>query len=480
MAVLQFQRDRFSHHQDLYQFLIRCKQSVSVRNPRCVASISRAIDAVDLLAVLEAVVKPHQRHFYFEKSAQEESVLAFESALQFESDGANRFADAKHFVQSTLNRSEQTGDLDAAFSGIHFFCNFSFFDCTVSDATFPAATVFLPRWQVSRTTTRSTGASQISKGVFVANFVVDQEFDPKGAIDEFQQMLQKIQSIKYEVIQLAVNPTQPFFKQQFVSQPNHYQKSVASALKLIQSKRFNKIVLADALDVVSPLPFKIVQSLKNLRSRYSNCYVFSSSNGSATFIGASPERLVSIHNQRLLTEALAGSAPRGKTRAEDARLAATLLNSDKEKHEHQVVIDSIAQHLKNLGLTPQFSPPRLLQLPNIQHLQTPIRATVTPSVHLLDAVAELHPTPAVAGAPRGFACAEIRTFEPFERSLYAAPIGWIDPNGNGEFAVGIRSAILQGNRARLFAGAGIVAGSNPDREFAEVHLKLQALLTALA
>lgn len=471
MAVLQFQRDRFSHYQDLYQFLIQCKQSVSARNPRCVASISQAIEAVDLLAVLETVVQPHQRHFYFEKSGEEDSVLAFESALQFETDGANRFGDVKNFVRSTLNQSQQIGDLDKTFSGIHFFCNFSFFDCTVANATFPAATIFLPRWQVSRSATQST---------VTANFVIDENFDPKGAIDDFQQMLQKIRSIKYEVIHLAVNSSQPFFKQQFVSQPHQFQKSVASALKLIQSKRFNKIVLADALDVVSPLPFKIVQSLKNLRSRYANCYVFSSSNGAATFIGASPERLVSIHNGRLLTEALAGSAPRGKTRAEDARLAAALLNSAKEKHEHQVVIDSIAQHLKNLGLTPQFSPARLLQLPNIQHLQTPIRAAVTPTVHLLDAVAELHPTPAVAGAPRQFACEEIRTFEPFERSLYAAPIGWIDQHGNGEFAVGIRSAILQGNRARLFAGAGIVAGSNPDREFAEVHLKLQALLTALA
>lgn len=471
MAVLQFQRDRFSHYQDLYQFLIQCKQSVSVRKGRCVASISRTIEAVDLLAVLETVVQPHQRHFYFEKSAEEESVLAFETLLQFESEGTDRFNDAKNFVQSILSQAQQIGDLDPVFSGIHFFCNFSFFDCTVPDATFPAAAVFLPRWQVTQSTIGST---------MVANFVVDEKFDPKRAIDEFQQMLHKIESIKYEIIHLAVNSPQPFFKQQFVSQSNHYQKSVRSALKLIQSKRFNKIVLADALDVVSPLPFQIVQSLKNLRSRYSNCYVFSSSNGSATFIGASPERLVSIRNGRLLTEALAGSAPRGKTRAEDARFAATLLNSAKLKHEHQVVVDSIAQHLKNLGLTPQFSPPRLLQLANIQHLQTPIRAIVTPDIHLLDAVAELHPTPAVAGAPRQSACEEIRRFEPFERSLYAAPIGWIDSSGNGEFAVGIRSAILQGNRARLFAGAGIVDGSNPDHEFAEVHLKLQALLTALA
>ncbi|MBE9009911.1 isochorismate synthase, partial [Pseudanabaenaceae cyanobacterium LEGE 13415] len=179
------------------------------------------------------------------------------------------------------------------------------------------------------------------------------------------------------------------------------------------------------------------------------------------------------------TEALAGSVPRGKTRSEDARLAATLLNGQKEKHEHQVVVDSIAQHLRNLNLTPQFSPAQLLQLPNIQHLQTPIRATIQSDLHLLDVVAELHPTPAVAGAPKSIACEHLRSFEAFERSWYAAPIGWMDYQGNGEFAVGIRSAILQGNHARLFAGAGIVSGSDPEKEFAEVQLKLKALLNAI-
>jgi menaquinone-specific isochorismate synthase len=189
--------------------------------------------------------------------------------------------------------------------------------------------------------------------------------------------------------------------------------------------------------------------------------------------------LVSLHQRRLSTVALAGSVARGKTPTEDAQLANRLLSSHKEKHEHQVVIDSIAQHLRNLGLSPQLDPARLLQLPNIQHLQTPIRAIVPSGVHLLDAVAELHPTPAVAGAPRLLACEQIRAFEPFERSLYAAPIGWIDAAGNGEFAVGIRSAILQGRQARLFAGAGIVSGSTPEKELAEVQLKLQALLNAL-
>jgi menaquinone-specific isochorismate synthase len=101
------------------------------------------------------------------------------------------------------------------------------------------------------------------------------------------------------------------------------------------------------------------------------------------------------------------------------------------------------------------------------------------AIHPLDLVAALHPTPAVAGLPRDEAWRQIRRCEPFERSLYAAPLGWIDEQGNCEFVVGIRSALIDGDRARLFAGAGIIAGSQPDKELAEIQLKLQAMLAAL-
>ncbi|MGH2415997.1 MAG: isochorismate synthase, partial [Microcystaceae cyanobacterium] len=226
--------------------------------------------------------------------------------------------------------------------------------------------------------------------------------------------------------------------------------------------------------------FNLIQSLNNLRQLHPNCYVFSNSNGKGqNFIGASPERLISIHQQQLMTDALAGSAPRGKTPGEDANNASRLLNSDKERHEHSSVIDFITQRLSQLGLLPQVLAPRLRQLSNIQHLWTPISASVPTDVHPLRIVAQLHPTPAVAGTSQEVACREIRRYESFERGLYAAPLGWIDLEGNCEFIVGIRSALIDGDRARLYAGAGIVAGSDPDKELAEIQLKLQALLKAL-
>jgi menaquinone-specific isochorismate synthase len=471
MPAIQHQLNPHPSRKDLYHFFLKCKQSIAQDDVQRIASISLPIDAVDPLVVLDTIVKSNQKHFYFERSSQEESVLAFDSALQLETEGNHRFTNIKQFIQSTVSQTTHFGSLGIPFSGTHFFCNFSFFDQSSDPQAFPSASVFLPRWQVART---ESGSS------IVANVLINPELNPEVAVNDIWQMLQNVQSIKHTIISLAVETPRSFFKQQFVSEPDRFKKSVATALQFIQAHQFDKIVLADALDVTSPIPLNVVTSLSKLRSRYPNCYIFSANNGKgATFIGASPERLVSIHQNRLMTDALAGSIARGKTRAEDARLAQALLNSAKDKHEHQVVIDSISHHLKNLGLTPQLAPARLLQLPNIQHLLTPIRALVTSKIHLLDAVAELHPTPAVAGAPKKLACEHIRAFESFERSLYAAPIGWVDHEGNGEFAVGIRSAMIQGNHARLFAGAGIVAGSSPEKEFAEVQLKLQALLTAL-
>ncbi|MBD0308770.1 MAG: isochorismate synthase, partial [Microcoleus sp. T1-bin1] len=270
-------------------------------------------------------------------------------------------------------------------------------------------------------------------------------------------------------------------KQIPVNDSAQFKTSVKSALKLIESQYFSKLVLSQAINVISQTAFSLIDSLNNLRLTYPGCYVFSTSNGKGqNFIGASPERLISIHNNQLVTDALAGSASRGKTEVEDANLGKGLLNSEKDLREHQVVIDFIVDRLSKLGINPDFSPvPRLLQLSNIQHLWTPIRARIPRDIHLLKILAQLHPTPAVAGVPRDIALQQIRGCESCDRSLYAAPIGWIDRTGNGEFAVGIRSALIDGDRAILYAGAGIVAGSEPEKELAEIQLKLQALLNAL-
>jgi menaquinone-specific isochorismate synthase len=490
MRVTPSSKTLFQNRRDLYQFLSACKQESLEKNRSQIISISWAIAPVDPLLVLNRLASPEQLSSYFEKRASHPqdltdengknpwkltdpyyAIAAIDAAVYLKVEGPNRFKSAKEFVNSTLESTVLIGDLEHPLSGPHFFGSFTFFDNNLHhQAPFPATTIVLPSWQVAR---------QGNQGTFVANVAMHAGIHLESVVDKLWHTLDTVRSIQYEnLAPVLAAPNVPTL--QDVNATSHFQQGVRSALDLIDRQVFHKIVLAHAVDVRSLLPFNLTHSLHNLRIRHPDCYIFATGNGQGqTFLGASPERLISLRDRQLITDALAGSAPRGHTPCEDATLASHLLNSAKELHEHRVVIDFITQHLSDLGIASTHAPLRLLQLANIQHLHTPIQATLPSDVHLFDIVAALHPTPAVAGMPREIACEHICRYELFERSLYAAPIGWVDHAGNGEFAVGIRSALMQGNHARLYAGAGIVAGSDPSRELAEVQLKLQALLSAL-
>ena len=178
--------------------------------------------------------------------------------------------------------------------------------------------------------------------------------------------------------------------------------------------------------------------------------------------------------------ALAGTAARGRGASEDAALAQALLHNDKDLREHRFVLETIAGRLAQLGLKLDYpAQPGLRRLANVQHLHTPVQAVLPDSVRLLTIVGALHPTPAVGGSPAAAAIARIRELEGFSRGLYGGAIGWVNARGGGEFFVGIRSALVDGATARVYAGAGIVAGSAPEKEFAETELKFKAMLGAL-
>lgn len=472
MSVTLYHANLFQERQQIYQFLLSCKETLSGKNREKIVSLSLRTHPIDPLAVLHEIAKPEGLHFYLEKPKQGEAIAAIDAAIQIKLNNAQRFSKAKEFINACLANTIATGDLSLPFSGPHFFCSFTFFDENINSASdFPASTIFLPQWQV---------ASQKEYGLIVANLVLNSQENLEEISETVWRNLQTIKSIKNKKIVFFTRSI-PKVEAKYVAETTAFQSSVISALKTIESKQINKIVLANAIDVTYERPLNLFHSLNNLRQVHPDCYIFSTSNGKGkNFIGASPERLIRIQNQQLETDALAGSAPRGKTVTEDAYFADKLLRSEKEKREHRVVIDFILQRLSKLGLTPHFLPlPCLLQLSNIQHLWTPIRAKVPVGVHPLEIVAELHPTPAVAGVPREIACQQIQQYEAFDRSVYAAPLGWIDRQGNSEFIVGIRSAVIEGNNARLFAGAGIVSGSDPEKEIAEIQLKLQALLKAL-
>jgi menaquinone-specific isochorismate synthase len=197
--------------------------------------------------------------------------------------------------------------------------------------------------------------------------------------------------------------------------------------------------------------------------------------GASTFLGATPEQLIRKRGLEIRTEAVAGSIS-----ADDTTAATRLLESDKDIREHEFVVSEI---LRLLGpLTRELSPaPRreVHRLRTVLHLRTPIRGTLREASHVLELVGRLHPTPAVAGVPTRAALDFILQHEPDERGWYAGPVGWFDAAGDGRFVVALRSGVVSGSHAELYAGAGVVQDSNAPSEFAETRWKLAALLGAL-
>jgi isochorismate synthase len=188
-----------------------------------------------------------------------------------------------------------------------------------------------------------------------------------------------------------------------------------------------------------------------------------------------------VDGKQVETMALAGSAPRGASLDEDSRLGEELLRQKKTRDEHAIVAESILEALSPLTTAIHYpAQPELLKLPNVQHLLTPISGQLISGISVLEVVDALHPTPAVAGEPQSAALDAIRSIEHLDRGWYAGPIGWVGADGSGEFAVALRSALVVENHATLFAGCGIVAGSDPQAEYDESCWKLQVMLRSLS
>ena len=243
----------------------------------------------------------------------------------------------------------------------------------------------------------------------------------------------------------------------------------------------DKLVLARA-QAMTPLSFDVASVIRGLAEAYPTCTIFAIQHGGATFVGATPERLVALHNGTASTMALAASVSRGATPEDDQRLADQLLRNPKERAEHAVVVRVLRDALASDGLCSTVvadAEPRIRKLANVQHLFTPIRGQVAPGRSVLDLVERLHPSPAVGGHPTALAQQHLRALEGLDRGWYAAPLGWIDAHGEGEFVVGIRSALLCDGHATLFAGCGIMGDSDPAAELAESEWKLRAMREAL-
>ncbi|MFI6506086.1 isochorismate synthase DhbC [Streptosporangium sp. NPDC050855] len=275
-----------------------------------------------------------------------------------------------------------------------------------------------------------------------------------------------------------------------VPAPDDYLRGVEKALTRLTAGELKKIVLARALDVTLGAPVDVRRVLRNLVRRDPQAYGYAvdlpvpggrPGTGTRTLLGASPELLVARSGRRIATNPLAGSAPRHPDPVVDSERGRALLTSDKDLREHALVIENIVETLRPYcrDLTVPAGP-SLLSTASMWHLSTRITGVLDdPSVTSLELATLLHPTPAVCGTPARAARRAIEEIEPFDRGLYAGLVGWGDITGDGEWVVTIRCAEVADQTLRLFAGAGIVAGSVPERELAETTAKFQTMLRAV-
>ena len=337
-------------------------------------------------------------------------------------------------------------------------------------STFPEAMFVLPRYQLTYLN---------DEPWFTINREVDATADPMGTFAQLQREAAELCATLQEIRERPWlrSPVQP----RIVDVTDHaaWEAQVTVATLRIKRGDLDKVVLARARQIYSSNPVDPIMVIDRLQKAYSSCYrfMFEPTPG-RVFLGATPELLVEVAGSSIHTVALAGSTRRGCCPREDAELGQQLMANPKELHEHRLVIQTIREVLKPLTSSLYVQPlPGLCHLSNIQHLKTVIQGQLTGNNGILSVVDALHPTPAVGGRPRDIAMDIIAGTTP--RGWYAAPVGWFDYEGNGLFAVAIRSAVIADNDSLLFAGAGIVADSIPQNEWNETELKVRPLFEAL-
>lgn len=442
-------------------------------------SLTIRTEAIDPLAGLEMLQDPLAYQYYWERPEQGLAIAGGESALTLTTHGTERFEQIGQSVASCLRRSVTCNALEHSMAGPHFLGGFSFFDHPHKDhwKDFDASNFTVPRWMLIRD--GKLGLLTLSRQV---NAATDPEVLYDDLLQQAEHITRKLASYSPERLQARNGTTSGSL--QIMPATRAYQQwvdGVENARDLIRHGRFEKIVLARQLDIEADHALSPTLALNRLRRHYPDCYTFMVKPASgAAFLGCTPERLASFKPGCVLTEGLAGSIPRGESASEDALLERELLNSEKNLKEHRFVVKALEERLAPYASRIECpESPGIKKLSNVQHLHTPITAWLKDTVEPAKILSRLHPTPAVGGFPKESALPFIRKLEHFDRGWYAGPVGWLNAGGGGEFAVAIRSGLMEARRARFFAGCGIVEDSDPRSEWEETKLKFMPMISAI-
>lgn len=414
------------------------------------------VPALDPLAVLETLNESAPRG-YFETPSRKRAFAAGSPVVEWKGVGSDRFTAADVWMKKLSQSVVSLGDTPRVIATFPFYAG-------DTQQGIPSH-LFLPAWQIIT----EEGKTRV---------ILVEKYNDKSA-EKLAQRAEKFRHFSYRTPKTNHRYAVPTVLSEVGG--GWFPSAVTRATELIKDGSFEKIVLSRAFDWRRSTPFDIYASLHRLRQANPSCHTFLVDEPDGALLGASPETLLSLFNGEVRSEAVAGTTRRGESASEDASLAEALLASDKDRREHSAVTASILRRLRMSGVLAATSrPAELLRLGNVMHIRTPIVGTMPADQRFLNITGELHPTPAVGGKPRDLALPFIPGFEPHTRGLYTGAVGWINLDGqSGKLFVALRCARIQGNVARAFAGAGIVAGSNPAAETVETEMKLRTILEAL-
>lgn len=411
-------------------------------SPKLAARTVEIDDPGDLLALLPG---PAARVWLREG----EGLVAWGEAARLPvTHGQGRFADAQSALDSALDGAEIDDEVSGAGTGPVAFASFTF------DPAAPGSMLVLPRVVIGRRGGRAWAT------------VVAESGDPALA-DPAAQVSARPPPPPHDRVRYAGS-----------SLPEvEWLAAVSEAVSEVRRGTLEKVVLARDRQVWSRQPLDPRLLARRLAERFPTCFTFAVDG----LVGATPELLVRREGERVTSLVLAGSAPRSADPSEDRALGEALRASAKDRSEHAPALHSVRSVLEGCAEDVRAdTEPWLLRLANVQHLATTVRARLTDeTLSALALAGALHPPAAVGGTPTAAALEAIGRLERMDRGRYAAPVGWVDARGDGEFAIALRCAEVDGTSARLLAGAGIVAASLPESELEETRLKLRAMQSAL-
>jgi len=427
---------------------------------------------IDPLAVLELNGDSNGTRFFWERPDQEMAIAAGNRVALIKNTGSNRFEKVSAQANALLSKVSHFSEISHSMAGAHLVGGFSFFDQPLSGAWSPLgnASFFLPEWFLVRD-------GQFSMINITRPWNTNDSLD--GIRDWFSDWIHEfIERLstnleRSRVLQDDTAPGKNITSLEADHERLRWINNVQLARDGIHSKRYRKIVIARDLRLRTENRVSSTKLVHFLRKEYPSCYSFMFQlNGEATFLGSTPEKLLSLQSQYVKTEALAGSMSRGLTATQDAINEKKLLESTKDREEHAYVLDSIMEKLYQITDSLEHAPrPVIKKYANVQHLCTPVAASLSSEMNAVDIVARLHPTPAVGGYPESGALHHIQELEQFERGWYAGPVGWFNANRRAEFSVAIRSGLIRRKHVQFFAGCGIVEDSVPEAEWEETRLK---------